>query len=369
MYFAVMILGFIFQLFNKRIFFFLFAIILALMGFFRYGIGIDYFAYEFLYSRLQTNFIDEIRLGMDNQEVGFRAIGSFLKGIGFSYQSYLIVVMGLNMIFMYKICKKYSLNPTLSLLLFFCFYYLTWTFSGIRQGIVIAVGIYFLLKYIEDKKVIKLILVSILLSLIHFSALILIFYYFLSKVDFKKSTWVILTVLSIIVSFLPLSSIINGLTFLPFYSSFYTYIDSSSGINILDFKSITRILFLIIVFIFYDYYTSQNEMNKKIMNLYIISMIFYFLFQFSELAAARLSIYGRFLDIIIFANILYLYKESMNKLIYLYTIFILCSAYLFKEVDTQIASSVESNSILAPYPTVFTNDNYDYLHPYERLVD
>lgn len=371
MYFGVMLTGYFMQFFNNRFFLIIFTLILAILGFFRYGIGIDYFAYQFLYDRLLPNIFEEIKYGVDFQETGFRALGSFLKGLGFSYQAYLIVLMSVTMFFMYKIVKRYSLNPTLSMLLFFCFYYLTWTFSGVRQGLVIAVGLYFLLKYIEEKKGIRLVVVSILLSFIHTSALSLILYYLLSKLNFNRKSLIVITIFSVIVSFLPTGNLVSQMTFLPFFSDLFPYIETGVGVNFLDFQSISRLVFLAVALIFYNVYADQNEMSKKIMNIYIFSTIIYLLFQFSELTAARIAIFGKFLDIIIFANVLYLYRESINKLLYIYAIFILCSLYLVKEVDTQITSTVENNSILAPYPTVFNGDDsrYNYLNSYKNLTD
>lgn len=365
-----MLTGYFMQFFNRRIFLIAFTLILVTFGFLRYGIGVDYFAYQFLYDRLLPNAVDEIKYGLDGQEVGFRALGAFLKGLGFSYQAYLMVLMAITMFFMYKIVKKYSWNPTLSMLLFFCFYYLTWTFSGVRQGLVIAVGLYYLLRYIEEKKGFRLIIVSIILSFIHTSALSLILYYLFSKLNFKRNTLIIITLFSVLLSFFPIGALISRMTFIPFYYNIYPYLDVSYGINLLDFQSISRLVFLTIIFIFYNVYSSHSEINKKVINLYIFSMIIYFLFQFSELTAARIAIFGKFLDIIIFANVLYLYRKGINKLLYIYAIFALCAVYLFKEVDTQINSSVENNSILAPYPTIFNENNsrYDYLNSYKNIV-
>ena len=122
MYFGVMLYGYVTSVFNKRLSFYTFGIILAIMAFGRYGIGLDFFAYEYLFNRLQTSIMDEIRYGLDSQEIGFRVIGAFLKGIGLSYQQYLIVFAAIDIIFVMKIYKRYSKNPTLSLVIFFSFY-------------------------------------------------------------------------------------------------------------------------------------------------------------------------------------------------------------------------------------------------------
>ncbi|MGH2319403.1 EpsG family protein [Planococcus sp. SE5232] len=367
MFLGVLFTGSVFQIFNKRFLFLTFAAILMVLGFFRYGIGIDYFSYEYLYHGLAFSVMDEIRYGSGTQEIGFRAVGAFLKSLGFTYQQYLMVFVAINIIYIAKLSNKYSKNPTLSLLLFFCFYYITWTFSGIRQGVVIAVGLYYLLKYIEKNKPVKLIVVSILLSTIHASAIVLIVFYFLSKIDFKKNTLIILSLLSLVVSVLPTGIVISKLTWLPFFDRFIVYTDLSYSLNFLDFATIGRIFFLILAFIFYDYYSQQGDMSRKIINLFILSIILYFCLQFSEATAARLAIYGKYLDIIIFANILYLWREPINRLLYVYAILVLCNLYLFKETESQVKPAIQTDSIIAPYVSILNKDDHSFNMTYDFL--
>ncbi|WP_391203011.1 EpsG family protein [Psychrobacillus sp. L4] len=359
MYYTVLLIGFIFQLFNKKILFWIFSIILVLLAVLRYGIGLDFFAYEYLYLRLNPSILDEIRFGLDNQEAGFRALGSIMKNIGLSYQQYLGAYSIITILYMSKICNKYSNNPTLSLLLFFCFYYLTWTFSGIRQGATIAIGLFYLLECIEKNKTIKFVFIVILLSFIHSSAIVLLLLYFLSRIDIDKNKLIKLSVASITLSLIPSGFIISKLTWLPFYSRIFPYLNTEITLNLFDFAGICRILFLIVALTYYDQYCKQSDISKKIINMYILSFIMYFLLQFSELTAARLGIYGKFLDIIILANILYLYKLSINRLIYILGILFLCFMYLSKE-SAEIKKVIITDSLITPYVNVFNKGTYNF---------
>jgi hypothetical protein len=337
----------------------MFAGILLILAYLRYGIGQDYFAYEFLFNRLQFSFLNEIKFGADQQEIGFRIIGSILKGIGFNYQMYLAFFATINIVYIMKICKRYSKNPTLSLFIFFCFYYLTWVFSGIRQGVVIAVGIYYLLRCIEQNKTLKFIVIVILLSLIHSSAITLLILYFISKIKFTKKKLIYISAFCIVLSMLPIGFIISKLTWLPFYYRIYFYLDKSIGLNFIDFKGVMRLIFLLIAFIFYDQYRKNSDISEKIINVYIVGLLLYFLFQFSEGTAARISLYGKVLDIVILSNILYLYKERINRLLYIYTVFFICLITLYKE-SGEIKDAVESKSLVAPYVNVTNKDYYSF---------
>lgn len=368
MFYSVLVLGYVSQLFNKRILFFAFAAVLILLGCFRYGIGLDYFAYQYLFERLHNSPLYELKYGMDQQEVGFRVLGSFLKNIGFTYQMYTMAFAVVTIIFIAKICSKYSKNPTLSLLIFFSFYYLTWTFNGIRQGVVIAVGLYYLLTCLEKRQFKRFVAIVVLLSLIHSSALILILLYFVARLNLNKKKLITFTIFSIILSVIPIGTIISKLTWFPFYYRILPYLNTETSLNILDFQGLGRILFLIIAFAFYETYSKKDETSRKIINIYIVSLAMYFLLQFSELTAARMTIYGKFLDIIILANILYMYKKRINRLIYIYGIFILCSLYLFKE-SGEINRGIVGDYFVAPYVTIFNKDDYNFSSRFYYLKD
>jgi len=373
MYYIVFLLGIILTIFKdkKRISFIVFALVLAVMAFLRYGVGADYFNYETLYSSLDVSLLFGFEYGASGQEPLFRLIGLLLKKIGFSYQQYLMVIATINLYYVYKLCKKYSINPTFSLLLYFCFYYFTWTFNAIRQGITLTVGIYYLLEFIENKKIIKFIFVVFVLSLIHTSAIILLPLYFMSKLNLGKRKLLYLSFISLFMATLPILNLLAYFTWLPFINRIMPYITSDvSLINIFDLKNFVRFVFLFIALLYYDVYSKQNDMSKQIINIHIISLIVYFVLKSSETTAARLAIYGMFLNIIILPNIYYLYKQKINKLIYLALLFVLCNMYLYKELDTMgnHVEIINNNSIITPYTNIFNKDKYFYYHDYLDLL-
>ncbi|WP_312755164.1 EpsG family protein [Rummeliibacillus suwonensis] len=374
MYYAVYVLGLIFSFINGRskIFFMLFFLSLACLAFFRYGVGPDYFAYEYLFNRLDESPIHEFSFGLDQQEILFRLFGSLLKSIGFSYQQYLMVIAMINLYYISKICRKYSENPTLSLFLYFCFYYFVWTFSGLRQGMTLAIGIYYLLQCIEKNKFLKLIIVTIVLSFVHTSSIILIPLYLVSKIDFKKKTLIYFVLFSIFISLLPVGAFIQHLAWIPFMDRILPYTAFSNGLNnIFDFQSTIRIIFLCIIFFYYDAYTSRGGYSKRIINVYIISYCFYFLLKFSEITAARIALYGGLLNIILLANFYYLYKDQVNKLIYAICLIALSALYLTKELNSleKLTGLDSVDSFQTPYTNIFHKNDYYFKNRYIDFLD
>lgn len=370
MYYITFLLGALLSVINDRkgLSAIIFALVLLLLAFFRFGVGADYFAYWHLFERLSNSIIYEISMGVDSQEIGFRLIGVFFNSIGLSYQQYLSMFAIINIYFVYRTAKEFSKNTTLSLLIYFAFHYFVWTFSGIRQGVTIAVGVYFLLKTIKDQKVLRLLIVTILLSVIHTSALILLPLYLISKLNLNRKKLVILAIFGIGVSVLPVGLILQPLLQLPIISRMSPYIDASYSLtNIFDFQMLVRILFLTIGLFYYNAYSSQDSFSKSIINIYLMSFILYFFLKFSELTAARLTIYGRYLDVIILANFYYLYKDKINKLLYIVVLTSLLLVYFFKEINDMERQSGfinNVNPIYMPYTNIFNEGDYNFNRRY-----
>ncbi len=338
-------------------------LLLLVLACLRFGVGADYFSYQFLYSRINPSIFVELAHGADNQEIGFRLLGSLIKGLGFSYQFYLIIISAVNLLFISLICKKYSKNPTLSLTVYYSFYYLVWTFSGLRQGLVLAIGMYYLLKYINQNKSIRFFIIIFILTLIHYSALILIIYYLVTKIEFRKKTLIIITICSILFSLIPWGNILKIFSGVPIIDKVLIYIDADYSIgSILNFQSLGRIAFLVIALFYYNTYKMRSSFSKKLINIYIFSIIIYFLFQFSELTAARLSIYGKFLDIILLVNVYYLYKDRINKILYIVLLGLLMLLYLNKDLSTLVSETgmQTEDKINIPYTNIINKEDIDF---------
>jgi len=142
---------------NKN-FFYTYLFLLLVLASFRYGVGPDFFAYEYLYALTNTPLLEQIGVA-SGQEFLFRLLGSTLNYINFSYQHYLAITALITLYFIGKICRKYSQYPILSLYLFYCCFYFVWVYSGIRQGLTLAIGVYYLLECLESRKHIKFVLI------------------------------------------------------------------------------------------------------------------------------------------------------------------------------------------------------------------
>lgn len=370
MYYLILFLGLISSLLKKsRVRYMLFVLVILILAYFRYGVGPDYFSYNFLFSRLSDNVVYEFLYGIDSQEIGFRLIGSFLKKIGINYQQYIAIFATINIYFISKTIKKYSKKPILSMTLYYCFYYFVWTFSGIRQGVTLAIGIYFLLQCIENNNAVKIFIVTIILASIHITSIILIPLYYLSKIKLTRNQLVVISSLSILVGMIPLGNVLSKLQWITLINRASIYWDHSSGIiNIFDFQTLGRLFFLTVALFYYDEYSKESDISNKIIKIYILSLSIYFVLKFSEGTASRISLYGKVLDIIILTNIYYLYKNKANKFIFVALLTLISLLYFNKELyNMHKVADVKTQlgpSNIIPYTNIFNENNYDFNNRY-----
>lgn len=374
MYFLIFIFGAILCILEdkRHRLLILYTMILTALASFRYGIGSDYFSYEYLYHLLKTPVLNELKHSyVSNQEVLFRIIGSLIKNLGIQYQVYISIFATVNLVYVAKTCKKYSSRPIMSLFFYYSFFFFVWTCSGIRQGITLAVGMYYYLQYIENGKKTKFIIITIILSLIHHSALTLLLFMLIRKCNFTRKSLVIISICSILIGMLPINKFVMLFIDFPIVKKIVPYITIDYKIsNILLFPSIVRMLFLVVAFCYYNEYSKKGKISKVIADTFILSMNLYFILKFSELTAARISIYGYYLIIIILPDIYNMYKTKHNKFLIASILLIFSSLYIAKELNTMKVQTglIHPNNVVIPYTNIFNKDKYDFYNRYLKIL-
>lgn len=160
---------------------------------------------------------------------------------------------------------NYSENITLSFLIFVGLRFFYFTLTGLRAALAISI-ILFAYKYLEKKDYIKVVILTVIASLFHTSAIIFIFAIFIDKI--KKSKILFIVVLIIFAINILLN---NAITYwaiqLPLLSQYSSYVLNP----ILEESGLTVIFIFLITFIGY-YFSTLSKSDKK--NLTNISSIF-----------------------------------------------------------------------------------------------
>jgi len=154
----------------QKIFYFILFFILLIFAAFREGIGTDYYSYEMLFFNPETSF----------SEIGFVILNKVLHFFSSDSRIFFIVSSLIILIPFAISIYSNSLSPIYSLLLFIALYYFH-SLNLVRQFMVIAIFQLYGVNYIIENKLFLYIFLVIILTTIHFSAIILIPFYFIVR--------------------------------------------------------------------------------------------------------------------------------------------------------------------------------------------
>lgn len=337
-------------------------IVITALLVFRYGQGTDYFAYNYLIER-NISLHDALTDTTDNHgETGFRMLAVLFHG-----RSTLMIAaiglydMAMTARFMWKNCT----NKAFTLFLLLPTVLLTYYFSAIRQGIVIATFLGLGISLVEKKAWKRYIVLCFAMALMHSVALVLLAIPFLEKVSLKTE----LTV------FLPISVALGCLISIPFTHQYLLLIPvigkyigiypaGSLGIGTLVSRAITLTIMLLF------YYSWKEETGLQgddpwWIKAYIFGQILYFALMPYMLIATRVYICFKILEVWFIPNMLLL-NNRYRQIMAVYLIMLTSLVYV-SNINTYIWEAGYNDSINCinyPYISVFNkNEIWDYRAP------
>lgn len=324
---------------SKKTFLISSAVILAIVSFLRFGVGADYFSYEYLYNELDVKSIGSMLDSLVFIEFGFRALMYISKIVGLSYHTFASIISIAIVILTLAWINDNSENYQLSTLLFYTLFYFVWAISALRQGLALILAMYLLFNNKYFFKMYQKVLILLACASLHVSVLILLPIILLRDYTPSKKTLMILFGISLVITFIPFGSILGALSSIPYIGKLTHYLEGS-GRGFLDFPGIVRILFFIGIWLHYDkLIESKNKSIRDLTLLSLYSFIIYFVFKFSELMAARFSVFGYFSVIIIFPSIVMLYEKRQLRMMGMAGLMTFSSLSLYKEMKTVIDQS------------------------------
>jgi hypothetical protein len=278
----------------------------------RYNVGVDYPAYLEMFLNAANGAFPKV-------EIGFSSFTYILAQLSIHYSIYFGILAGAQVLFVYLAFKDedVELLPYLSFILITGGYFLGWM-NGIRQQLVFCVFCYIIPVIISRKKLIKYILIVILLSLIHKSAFILIFFYPLLK-DNKDYTFHIVFQIILWFSVIILSRIGFFKNTIEYGFNFFSRILGYSSYEYI--KALDR--------------TVEVNTGLGVLVLYVIDLIIILYSNklkvyFSNTSFMRfyqLFFWGRVFQIIVGSNIIF-----NRPFLYMYSFKMIVSAYLLRYV-------------------------------------
>lgn len=283
---------------------------LSVLAAFRYGSGVDFFAYKDIFESLK-GVSDLNDLLSHYQEFGNVLIYKLSDIIFGNYQGMFFIFSYLTNVFILKGIYKYKddLSTSISLFIYFVILYFV-SFNIIRQVLAIAI-VFSSLKYIEKRNFLIFSIYIIIASLFHKTAIFSIMFYFL---NFKKNRGIKQVIFFLIyVSFIAVMLFYPKLIIetLKLFNIYNSYIDS--GDNRSSFGYLFYMIPPLILILTYIFLTNKKEkkMYLYLINIYILTIPFQLLgniVRYSE----RVALYTRSVEIILISLILSRLSKKIN---------------------------------------------------------
>lgn len=347
MFFVIQFLLFLNIFLKNKLFLNTLYFLIFLFCSFRFAQGPDYFSYEFIFRASRPNILDEIFYPAnfnENVEWLFRVMNSAVKAVNGNYRVFILVISFFLFLFVWKSGREFSKNQYLFIFLFFSLFFLTWPYSGIRQGLVLIIGGYFVCLFLKQKiGLIKFLIVVLILSNIHLSGIALTLFALIGRFQISKKYFL----LFVLISLLPTPyvypytvSLIND-TILAERILFYEVQEFK-----IDRKLVLRFcIFLCSCYIYIKLYSKLEKFEISLFQIVISSFIIYVYFKQVEILAAQISVYGFYFINFLLSNLLEVFENKKSKKLFLTIVIFLSLLWSFKDFHFMVKASSKNSMI------------------------
>jgi hypothetical protein len=318
-------------------------ITLLLTASLRFEVGDDWHSYIGFYTDRDLS---------QNVEFGYRLINDFFSDLGLPYNLFLLLINSVALFFTYKFIYLNAKSKQIGLLIFFydIFFYLY--LSGFRQAIalsVICIGF----SYAFEKRLLKYLLVVLLASTFHKSALIALPIYFIPRNSFilysifKSIKFYLVLFVIIFISYVPVEFFLELIED-SFFKNINYYLLShykAENIEMAYVIGLVKRSIAIFFYILYRRYLPRDNLTHYFFNVYLIGfLIFLGFYLLSPDLATRLSLYFTIFEILIIGNLVYYIPRFKDKFLVFITYIAVTAIKLF---DYMNRDSYQYHSILS----------------------
>lgn len=307
-------------------------ILILLSGLRSYQMGQDPKTYKFLFEYFKQFSVKEIIL-MNHTEKGYVILENIIGGIFGGFQWHMIIIAIIYTVPIAILVKRYSQNPWISFFVFLGFGFFTDSLTALRQTVAVGLTVLAFL-CIRNKKLIKYFILVFIASTFHIDALAFIPIYWFRKVKFNNKI-IIASIITITASYIFKSHLYKFVNL--FSRQVYEVNPNTGG----DRLFIFIILTVILSFIYGKAMIKENEYNKMIIYMMIITAIIYPVLSFNP-AVYRMNWYFFIYLIIFIPNLLGVIKD---KVVY----FIIFIGYIGMSIYFLYAVSLRPDSLMSPF--------------------
>lgn len=339
---------------DDRFFFKIICVVLLILAACRgesVGGDLDNYLPHFDMVKSMTSFTEIVKVS--GYEPGYCLLVHVIGRIIPSERFFLIITSVLSLLGPFYVVKKYSRIPYISLLLYIAFGFYTNTFNNVRQALAISI-ILFSVPYILDRKFFKFIIIVLLASTVHLSAIFFPIVYVAYSFRITNIRFLFFVFVIPVFVFLFGNVIIDALISI-FFTKYDVFdreaietLSSGSGYALLAF-------YIIIAVISYIWYVKICGAKSRVAHLLMWCMMLSVCVQSSATVMATLTRLAHyfFIFVILFAPLILSTMNKSYRSFYATTIVIVAYLY-FMVLIMKIDLSVGTNS-QAVVPYIFLN--------------
>ncbi|HIF9411583.1 TPA: EpsG family protein [Photobacterium damselae] len=317
---------------SSKVVSFLITLVLILFAGFRNNTGSDFKSYVEIYNLVKiSNLYDYY----NNIEVGYKVI---IKLSSMIYDSSVLFMFinallmnGILYLALIRIQKKETLNIIVALLLYYCSFYIPYSFNVMRQGIVMAIFLY-ALNDIFDRKIFPVIAYTIIGYLIHSSALFILVSYCIIPVFVKINIFRVYRNTCVIIASSFFLYISNFMVFIINVLSPGKIILYQTAWGELNLSSVIFRFVLFVIVFFGVLNNKRNEYLLKLYYLYLVGLALYITFFNVGMLATRFNMFFRIIEILIFSMMINNLRGRINRILIIAVVFILSVSQLYINV-------------------------------------
>lgn len=324
----------------KKVGFFLCFGFLAFFSAIRDGVGCDYNSY--------VRHILNIQAGnYSYMEIGFQKVVLFFERID-PNPRFVIIVFGILTCFFYiKAIWDQSDDIPFSVFIFLAWGYYFLTYNTVRNYFALALVIYSI-KFLQNKQILRFVIIVLIASLFHKSALVCIPLYLVAKLKFNKKH--IFLFVGIIVICLAAQGVISGIV----YRIYPGYLNSVYDTSRISYLNILKALLVLVFGSFYFSNIKDDYLGRFYFNLNTFSLIFYVgMYWLPEIS--RIGFYMNATTILLLPRIVNRIQDLESKRIIKFALIVL-SLVLFVLLMFQFS---EETTRLLPYSSWLFDGSYD----------
>lgn len=262
-----------------------------------------------------------------------------------SYEPFIFIFMIINVLLLSSTILRFSPFVCLSLFVYVSTYYLLGPMGQLRQALAVSIIIYAWIFYSQR----RFLLLALIASLFHFSALITLLIYFIPNKLYQPRFYISLLLVSVIL-YLPMQTyLINNL--MVYLDGIQTLATEKVDIYLAgaEAKHISYSFLLFKLFLASLLLWKRNDLMSlpifpKLFNMYIVSIIIYLFLSFSSSIGGRLALYFSIPEILLVPYLFSVLRRKQIKYI-IYPLYMLTYIYLY------ISFIFEFSSAFIPYKT------------------